>query len=140
MNRRAKSSAGNTRRSRAIAGVLAALALVITLTSCSAEEVTTHGTETEPLYGGEVFVTSETISFDSGESMSCYGREEQMEGAIFCEWEDAPLANIKLSEESAEKWELVFVDLNADTKVCITQYYGTASSEVLSCRETPVLR
>lgn len=139
MNRRTKSSVGSTQRSRAIAVILAALALVITLTACSPDKEIVNGSETEPLYGGTVFVSSETISFESGEKMGCYGRDDDMTDGIYCEWEDAPLANIKLSEESAKDWELVFVDLRGRTVVCLTKQFES-SVEVMDCRDTPVLR
>lgn len=139
MNRRAKSSAGSTQRSRRIVAALAGLALVTVLTSCASEVETVNGSETEPLYGGAVFVSSETISFESGEKMGCYGRDEDMTDGIYCEWEDAPLANIKLSEESAKDWELVFVDLRGNTVVCLTNQFQS-SVEVMDCRDSPVLR
>lgn len=127
---------------RIAVGILSALLFTIVLTGCGAadREAKTYGTETEPLYGGEFFVSSETISFESGESMRCFGQKSTIrESAIFCDWDKAPLANLKLSEESAKGWDLVFLDLNRGTIVCIASDFVN-NPDKMSCRQSPILR
>lgn len=115
---------------------LAALGLVgitasLALTGCGGNEPA--GSETKPLYGGELFDSRTVIGFESGEEMDCFSSESDAHGdSLICNWNQAPKANLRLKDEFKRDWTLVFLKIDGGTTVCLAKDWdGTANH--ISC-------
>lgn len=107
------------------------LGLLLGLTACG--DPPPAGTESKPIYSGDLFDSRTIIGFESGEEMECFDLISSSSDALFCDWEKAPKANLKLKEEFREDWTLVFLELPKGTTVCLAKGWGTVP-EKLSCQ------
>ena len=118
-------------RAKRIGAVAIGLGLLFGLTACG--DPPPAGTESKPVYSGDVFDSRTIIGFETGEDMECFDLIGSSSDALFCDWDRAPKANLKLREEFREDWTLVFVELPKGTSVCIAKGWDTVP-EKMSCK------
>ena len=121
------------RRVGRISSTLAVVgALTLTLAACSGSSEPA-GTETKPLYGGELFDSRTVIGFQSGEEMNCFESDaDAYATAVICDWSQAPKVNLELKEEFRNDWTLVFLELEGGTTVCLARDWS-GNADQISC-------
>lgn len=118
-------------RAKRMGTVAIGLGLLFGLTACG--DPPPSGTESKPIYSGDIFDSRTVIGFESGEEMECFDPVSSTSEALFCDWDKAPKANLKLKEELRKDWTLIFVELPEGTTVCLAKGWD-GTPEKLSCQ------
>lgn len=113
-----------------LAAVLLGVGLIAGLAACG--NPPPAGTESKPIYSGDLFDSRTVIEFASGEEMECFDLVSSSSDALFCDWAKAPKANLKLKDSLTEDWTLIFVELPKGVSVCLAKGWSV-SPEKISC-------
>jgi len=122
------------------AGLTGAVLLTLGLTACGASTAPA-GTESDPLYGPDVFETRSVIGFETGEEMSCFEVDDSSGSydALTCDWSQAPELNAKLKEEFLNRWTLVYIELDGKTSICLAKDWN-GNPDKISCNSNSIER